>query len=274
MGSWECGDIDANGIRVHYTRTGGIKPPLVLAHGFSDDGLCWAPVAEALEADYDVVMVDARCHGGSEAPETSSGPLDQVEDLAGAIARLALHKPLILGHSMGASTTLALAGMHPDIPRAILLEDPPARWMPDSNPPPAGDEWRDKFLTWLLDMQNKTREELMAEQRAAAPGWSESELGPWADSKLRLSPNVCNRDRGAEVDWPSLCRRITCPVLLITGDPDRGAIVRPEQAEALNALVPQARIAHVPDAGHSIRREGFNAYMKTVRSFLTEVTLR
>ena len=59
MTHWQSGDIAVNGLKLHYTRTGGAKPPVVLAHGFSDDGLCWTPVAEALEADYDVVMVDA-----------------------------------------------------------------------------------------------------------------------------------------------------------------------------------------------------------------------
>ena len=39
MGSnsdWLPGDVIANGIKIHYYRTGGDKPPFVLAHGFSD----------------------------------------------------------------------------------------------------------------------------------------------------------------------------------------------------------------------------------------------
>ena len=51
MTHWQSGDIRVNGLMLHYTRTGGAKPPVVLAHGFSDDGLCWTPVAEALEAE-------------------------------------------------------------------------------------------------------------------------------------------------------------------------------------------------------------------------------
>jgi N-formylmaleamate deformylase len=65
MAHWQSGDVTANGIRLHYTRTGGDKPPLVLAHGVTDDGLCWTPVAAALAPDYDVIMVDARGHGRS-----------------------------------------------------------------------------------------------------------------------------------------------------------------------------------------------------------------
>lgn len=48
MAVWQSGDIVVNGLRLHYTRTGGDKPQVVLVHGFSDDGLCWTPVAEAL----------------------------------------------------------------------------------------------------------------------------------------------------------------------------------------------------------------------------------
>ena len=119
-----------NGLTLHYTRTGGAKPPVVLAHGFSDDGLCWTPVAEALAADYDVVMVDARGHGRSAAPEQGYGSADHATDLAGVIRALGLKRPAVLGHSMGAASTLVLAGMYPDLPRAILLEDPPPWWTP------------------------------------------------------------------------------------------------------------------------------------------------
>ena len=48
MGDWQTGIVEANGVRLHYTRTGGDKPPVVLAHGVTDDGLCWSPVAAAL----------------------------------------------------------------------------------------------------------------------------------------------------------------------------------------------------------------------------------
>jgi pimeloyl-ACP methyl ester carboxylesterase len=274
MSSWQSGDVEANGLRLHYTRTGGAKPPVVLAHGFSDDGLCWTPVAEALEAEYDVIMVDARGHGRSEAPEQGYGSVEQAEDLRGVIAALELQRPPVLGHSMGAATTLVLAGTYPDVPGAILLEDPPARWMPGSERSPSNPEWQARMRTQITEFKRKTREELIAEQRAKTPGWSEAELGPWADSKLRLSPNVINRSGAAEVDWQALLRRITCPALLITADPAQGAIVSEESATALRELVPQLRVAHVPGAGHSIRRDQFGRYIEIVRAFLAEVTAK
>jgi pimeloyl-ACP methyl ester carboxylesterase len=273
MASWPAGDSEVNGLRLHYTRTGGAKPPVVLAHGVTDDGLCWTPVAEALAPEYDVIMVDARGHGRSDAPEQGYGPAEQAADLAGVIAALELQRPAVLGHSMGAVTALALAGTNQDVPGAILLEDPPAWWMATWDTSRASEERRAQLRTWLGELKRKTREELIAEQRAATAPWSEAELGPWADAKLRFSPNVLsifNPSTPTTLDWPAVLRRIACPALLIAADPARGAIVTEESAAALQALVPQLRIAHIPQAGHNIRRDQFDRYMEVVRAFLAE----
>jgi pimeloyl-ACP methyl ester carboxylesterase len=40
MNDWDAGFVEANGVRLHYTRTGGTKPSVVLAHGATKDGLC------------------------------------------------------------------------------------------------------------------------------------------------------------------------------------------------------------------------------------------
>ena len=268
---WPTGDIETNGIRLHYTRTGGTKPQVVLAHGFSDDGLCWTPIAKALEADYDIIMVDARGHGRSTGPEQGYGSDDHAADLAGLIKALDLHHPAVLGHSMGAATALALAGTYPELPGAILLEDPPSWWAIGS---PAGfdAERQARMRAGITALKRKTRDELITEQRAANSAWSEAELGPWADAKLHFSFNVLNRSGTPTVDWPALVQHITCPALLITADPTQGAIVTEETAAALQRLVPQLQLAHIPGAGHNIRREQFTRYLDAVRTFLSKIT--
>jgi len=69
MAGWITGTCKANGIDIHYLRTGGNKPPVVLLHGLMTNGTCWSPLARTLEKDYDVVMPDARGHGNSSAPD-------------------------------------------------------------------------------------------------------------------------------------------------------------------------------------------------------------
>ena len=125
VSTWTSGDVATNGIRMHYYRTGGGKPPLVLAHGATDDGLCWTRVARALESDYDVIMPDARGHGLSDAPANGYSSQDHAADLAGLIGALELKTPAIGGHSMGAAATLRLVADYPDLVRGAFLEDPP-----------------------------------------------------------------------------------------------------------------------------------------------------
>jgi hypothetical protein len=58
-------------------------------------------------------------------------------------------------------------------------------------------------------------------------------------------------------------------VLLITADPERGAIVTPEAAASLQDAVPQTRVGRIADAGHCIHRDQFGPTMEVVRGFLT-----
>jgi pimeloyl-ACP methyl ester carboxylesterase len=238
----------------------------VLVHGFSDDGLCWTPVADALAPGYDVIMLDTRGHGRSDGPDQGYGMDQFVADLAGVIAAIGLEHPAVLGHSLGALTALAFAGTYREVPRAILLEDPPPWWVA----PPDGSQAQ-LLRANVVAEKRLTREELIARSRRQDPQWSDAELGPWADSKLRLSFNVLNWGDMSAVDWPAVLGRVTCPALLITGDAQRGAAVTPENAASLQALVPHMRVAHIVDAGHSIRRDQFVCYMQVVHEFLAEV---
>jgi pimeloyl-ACP methyl ester carboxylesterase len=271
--NWYSDKIATNGIPLHYTRTGGDKPPVVLAHGFSDDGLCWTPVAEQLEGDYDLIMVDARGHGRSDAPEQGYTPIDMAADLAGVITSLGLKKPAVLGHSMGGSTTMALAGLYPDLPGAILIEDSGARNFMAGDSAEAQErrrEWRERMVT----LQSKSREELIEHAHTNTPTWSEAELGPWADAKLRFNLKALHRQGTGDVNWPKILGGIICPALLLIADPERGGGVTPERAAEMQELIPQLQVVHIPGAGHNIRREQFARYIEAVSAFLAQEVTR
>ena len=121
---WTANDLVVDGVKIHYTRTGdGSKPPLVLLHGFSDSGLCWPLVAHDLEADYDVILPDARGHGHSARVQPGES-IDMAADTAGLIRALGLHRPVLGGHSMGANTSSHVGARYPKLIRALVLEDP------------------------------------------------------------------------------------------------------------------------------------------------------
>jgi N-formylmaleamate deformylase len=274
--TWTSVTVTVDGLDLHLTRAGTPgSTPVVALHGIGDDGLCWTTVAEALEDAHDLVLLDARGHGRSQAPEEPHyDPVAQAGDVVGVIEALGLEQPVLLGHSMGALTALALAGTHPALPRAIVLEDPPPMaWTRD----PAAEDSEDERLRREINhagmraITRRTHAELVTQQRAAAPTWPEAEILRWAESKERLDADATGlllQRLELLADWPRLLMGIRCPTLLITGDPASGALVTPEDAEVLRTHVRHVSLAHVPAAGHSIRHDRPDAYLEALRAFL------
>ncbi len=271
---WTEHDIVVDGIKTHYTRTGaGDKPPLVLLHGFSDYGLCWLPVARDLEADWDIILPDARGHGKSERVQ-AGGTYDHPSDVAALIGALGLVKPVVGGHSMGAATASTLEARFPGLVKALVLEDPPWRdWTP---PPAANDRAAQKtpppnpWWDWLSKLPGKSLEEIIAKGKADNPNWPEIEWQPWAESKLQLDVNILKAE-GLRMPWQEVAKAIRVPTLLLTGDPSKGAIVSPETAREAVGLSSSIRVVNIPGVGHSIRRENYPRFMQAVIAFLDEV---
>jgi len=77
---------------------------------------------------------------------------------------LKLEKPLIMGHSMGALSALLFASQYPELPRAILLEDPPPMWMPDAAGSPELTAQREtEFREGLSNLKGKSAAELITD---------------------------------------------------------------------------------------------------------------
>jgi pimeloyl-ACP methyl ester carboxylesterase len=123
----------------------------------------------------------------------------------------------------------------------------------------------------LAPLQQQSRAELMAAQRLASPTWPEVELGPWADSKLRLNLAYLDQIQPAKVDWSALLADIRCPVLLLTADPALGALVTEAAAASFQTAVPQTQRVQIAGAGHCIRREQGARYWEAVQAFFAQV---
>ena len=273
MSEWFSGDVVANNIRMHYHRTGGDRPPLVLSHGASDNGLCWTRLARALEANYDVIMPDARGHGRSDVPAQGYTSADHAADLAGLINALGLRQPALGGHSMGAATTLRLISDQPELAACAFLEDPPLRASQPADTPAAMDRGRDAIRRSVLDAQASDIESTIRRGREASPLWSDEEWQPWAEAKMQVSRAFLDQLMGGSAipqDWRERLGGVRCPALLLTGDPLLGGIVSPETASEAVQLLPSLQVVHLQGAGHNIRRERFDGFLSAVAEFLGE----
>ncbi|MCX6049165.1 MAG: alpha/beta hydrolase, partial [Chloroflexi bacterium] len=180
MTDWLSGDVTVNAVTLRYYRTGGDKPPVVLAHGLTDNGRCWTPVVQTLAQDYDCIMVDARGHGHSSVPTAGYSNAEHAADYAGLIRALKLSQPVLLGHSMGADTSAFLAANYPDLVQAIVLEDPP--WRPQSEVivPEQRRAFAEEWRTRTMAQNALSHAELVEQGQNDRPTWSASELEAWA----------------------------------------------------------------------------------------------
>ena len=257
------GDVDADAVRLHYYRTSGGRklPPVVLCHGFTDNGLCWRRTALQLADDFDVVMVDARNHGRSGT--AGGGVRELVADLAAVIAGLGLGSPTVIGHSIGAAVAAHLAADHPELVTRLVLEDPPWRAADD-----AADRTRDRdeVREYLLSFADMTDEQIDSLGRLHHPDWDEVDRPDWVDAKRQLRVEAADQLQPAP--WPDIVDRIECSTLLLHAQPGRDGIVTPEVARRAFDHNPRIVVRAVAGAGHNIRRENFTDFMASVREFL------
>jgi pimeloyl-ACP methyl ester carboxylesterase len=90
---------------------------VVFSHGYALNLDSWHYQRLALRDRYRLVFWDQRGHGRSGTGAAGSSTIDQIgEDLAAVIDAVAAQGPLVLlGHSMGGMTVMALAGSRPEL---------------------------------------------------------------------------------------------------------------------------------------------------------------
>ena len=255
-----------DGIELFYTRTGDTdKPTILLAHGLTDSGLCWHQLASDLEEKYDLIMYDAYGHGKSSRVDPDKR-FDLVEDMHELIETLNLEKPAVIGHSMGAATASGFAAKYPEMVSAIVLEDPP---------------WSDMKLTqkqFKTTMEELKKKNLSAKEKSVknlvklkkkeSPNWEEAILKEWAQSKHEMDPNFFDYYPFSNRDWRKIAERITIPTLIVTGDVDRRAIVSPAIGMEAVQLLEKGEFGHISAAGHCVRYEQYQPYLRMVSLFL------
>lgn len=126
---------------------------------------------------------------------------------------------------------------------------------------------------WFLGLGTKTRQDLITGCRESNPDWSEEEISLWAETKLQVHPNVVQTFDQSPPSWRDTVRQITCPILLITGDPEKGAVNTPEDVQEITALWRKGQVVHIDGAGHMIHYDRYDAFISAVKAFLAEVEI-
>src|SRR3984957_11539780 len=263
MTSWMRGVCDANGINIHYLRTGGCKPPLVLLHGLTGSGACWTPLARALEAEYDVVMPDARGHGNSSTPRNLYRYQDHASDIVGFIQGLALAAPVLLGHSMGGMTAAVVGSQMATAIRAVILADPTFL-----SPERQREVHESDVVEQHRRLLSSNKDDVLAQLRLRHPQRSSELIELLAAARLQTRIDAFDVLTPPNPEYRELMSAISIPILLMIGD---NGVVSFETAREMQNLNPRLRVEQIQGAGHGLQYDQPDRFEAVVRSFLRSV---
>jgi pimeloyl-ACP methyl ester carboxylesterase len=125
--------LSRDGVRLAHFEAGPSAaqvPPLLLINGWTGDhGIFTSQIAHFAQSRR-VVAVNLRGHGASDAPEQDYTIRGFADDIAWQCRQLGLHKPVVIGHSLGGAIALELCGRYPELSSGMVMIDsivlPPA----------------------------------------------------------------------------------------------------------------------------------------------------
>jgi len=244
-----------NGIEFYY-EVHGNGPAIVFAHGAGGNHLSWWQQVPVFARQYRCVTFDHRGFGQSRDVPDGPGSGAFVEDLRQLLDHLKLDRVSLVAQSMGGRTCLGLALAYPERVQALVMADTTGGFgdvrmaqlraegeaaLAGPNPPP-------RTYARQFPQEQPAQAFLYEQIRGLNPPRREAPVpGPMAEQVRVLRP----------------------PTLLIVGEHD--VIAPPEIMTMFQSYIPQARLAEVAGAGHSVYFEKPQEFNRLVLEFLADV---
>ncbi|MCX7939943.1 MAG: alpha/beta hydrolase [Thermoflexales bacterium] len=242
-------------------------PAVVFLHGFPFNHAMWQAQVEVLSQRYRCIAPDLRGYGRSpQPPDCAAWTMDDfADDVAALMDALGIARATVCGLSMGGYVAFALWRRHRSCISRLIL----------ANTKAAGDSEQAK--------QNRRRHaELVRTQgmRAFADEMLPKLLAPNAHPAVAEAVRAMIESTPIETvlaTLPALADRpdmsealsaISVPTLVVVGEQD--AISPLSEAQFMQARIPGARLAVIPNTGHLSPMEQPEAFNQAVLAFLSE----
>jgi 3-oxoadipate enol-lactonase len=240
----------------------GSGPALVFAHGLGGNHLSWWQQVPHFRDRYTCVTFAHRGFAPSREEQGGPGAVAFVDDLAALITHLGLDEVRLVGQSMGGWTCLGYALRYPERVRALVLT----------------------CTTGVL--ANSTLDAIFLRHGGHEVRLFERGIHPAAGERMaREQPAMHHLYRAIDglshdLDKQAVRAKLwalrtasvaeialmTVPTLCITGEED--IVIAPEAVAFLAQHLPNARLARVPEAGHSVYFERPQEFNRLVEEFL------
>jgi len=265
-----------NGPRLEFAEQGPPPGPgvtsVLMLHGITDSWRSFAPVLPHLPADWHVVSLTQRGHGGSDKTMPEHRTRDFAADAAAFLHARGMAPAVVVGHSMGATNAMRLAMDRPELLRGLVLAGAFASF---GDKPPLVDFVRTTIATLGDEVPRDLADGFQRETvfGATAPGLIETMV----DECLR-TPATVWRDAFArllddEVDTSS--GRIAAPTLLVWGDHD--SFVPADDAQRIVRAIgtggSRAELAVYERAGHAMHWEQPERFARDLVRFVARLPM-
>jgi 3-oxoadipate enol-lactonase len=259
------GRVTIGKFQLYYERAGS-GPAMVFLHGLGGNHLSWWQQMPYFMRWFDCITVDQRSFGMSPDPDGAFCDAHP-SDLGALLDHLKIDNAVLVGQSMGGWTIVGYAIEHPERVVAMVMADTPGGiFTPEMRPlmasvsgpglpltgvPPIG-----SMPTYAYDYFARRPEMAFLYDSLRILG-----ARPPEDAIKRLGSR--------RYDLAKVRERLKMPILCIEGEED--ALIAPEMIRLLVRALPNARLAMVPRAGHSVYFENAPVFNQLVLDFIREV---
>ena len=274
--------VDSGGIAIHAREWGDpAKPTIVLLHGLRGYSGTWRTLAGALSDRFHLVAFDTRGRGESMWDADRNYYTDAyLTDLEAVVAAYELDRFVLLGHSMGGTTSYVYAARNPERLHALIVEDITAgssvagagfeRIVAEMKAlPKRFDDWRAARAYWRKLRPNvgdaAIEERLWESMRASPDGAVTWRYDAEGIAATRVAP-----DPERVLDLAPVITAITVPTLVIRGgQSDFCNLASLLSLEAANPALTHATVEH---ASHYVHDDAPIDFLRLMEGFLAGVS--
>lgn len=241
-------------VRLHPGKPRPVAPTIVMLHeGLGSIGMWRDFPQQVADATGCEVLVYSRYGYGNSEPIAQSHGVDYMhkealESLPDLLDQLNIHKPVLFGHSDGASIALIHAGGAKRELAGVIVMAPHVFV-------------ENKTVTSIAAAKEAYTKTAMREKLAKYHADVDSAFWGWND--IWLHPDFLRWN--IEDYLPS----ISCPLLAIQGFEDEYGTM--EQIEIVGRVVKDAELVKLPNCGHSAHKDQPRAVLQAVSTFLEKI---
>jgi 3-oxoadipate enol-lactonase len=260
--------VNANGIRLHYTDTGGEGEVIVFSHGLLMSGLMFERQIAEFSPNYRCIAYDHRGQGQSEITRDGYDMDTIAADGAALIKALDLGPVHFVGLSMGGFVGMRLAIRSPELLRSLTLLETSAEAEPEENKP----KYRklNFFARWfgLGSVAAKVMPIMFGQSFLTDPARA-AERKEWQGRIASSKRSGMTRAVQGVIDRAGVYDQldaIKTPTLIIVGAEDVATV--PAKSERIHAAIKGSKLVVLPRGGHSSTIEEPKAVNAEIAAFL------